>query len=161
MNVLSSLLKQLLRRFGQSPWPKDLFQTLRAKSSDPCNTLDPRDVISFIFQCAEEFSKVFFIFDALDECEDLNARWKVLSFINTAAQMEPRVRVLLTSRPHLPANDGLSSADIVSVYAHPDDIEAYIRATIEYKRYKPTLQEEIVRTLLSKADGLYYILKNC
>lgn len=104
--------------------------------------------------CAEQFSCVYLIFDALDECED-PARTKFLTFIVTAAKMEHRLRILFTSRPQLIINESLNVTETIVIHAQQADIEAYIRASIEYKSYKPSLQEEIVRKLLARADGLY------
>lgn len=154
-NVLSSLLKQLLRQIGSKAWPKELFQRLQSKSSDAyTSTLNSREVVRLMQHCAEQFSCVYLIFDALDECED-PARTKFLTFIVTAAKMEHRLRILFTSRPQLIINESLNVTDTIVIHAQQADIEAYIRASIEYKSYKPSLQEEIVRKLLARADGLY------
>ena len=154
-----SLLKQLLHCLGPKRWPKPLFQKLSTKVSDIRNALDGRQVMKFIFHCARQFSKVFFIFDALDECEDTSSRNKLIDFINTATQLEPCIRILFTSRPQLPANSFGSHSSIV-VRALDADIEIYTRATIKYKSYSSVLQEEIVSKIVSNSGGLYIPINN-
>jgi hypothetical protein len=158
-NVLLSLLKQLLRCLGPSQWPPRLFQKLSKKVSDVSNTLDSSEVTKYIIHCARQFPKVFFIFDALDECEDLSSRSKLIDFMNTATQLESRIRILFTSRPQLPTTDCSNQGTIV-IRSLKTDVETYIRANIKYKRYPTVLQDEIVTKIVASSDGLYFPSEN-
>ena len=153
-NVLLSLLKQLLHCLGPRDWPKPLFQQLSTKVSSVSNTLDGRQVTKLIFHCARQFPKAFLIFDALDECEDIPSRTKLIDFINTATQLEPMIRILFTSRPQIP-EDSFERHGTIVVRSHETDIEAYARATIKHKRYSSVLQDEIVSKIVAGSDGLY------
>jgi len=150
-NVFLSLLKQLLRQLGPSDWPSDLFQKLSQTRSD-VSVLNIREVSKFVLDCASQFSDVFFIFDALDECEDPRARKKLIDFINTATQLNPRVKILFTSRTNLPGSDFVSHKSIL-IKAHATDIEGYVRANLEHKRYSDELRDEIVSKIIARSDG--------
>jgi hypothetical protein len=113
-----------------------------------------RDVLRYLFLCANQFSRVFFIFDALDECEDQASRWKLLDFLKAARELGPKAKILVTSRSQLPAHEPLRCAEAISVVAHDSDLELFIRTGIEHKCYNPAMQQEIVSKLLSKADGM-------
>jgi hypothetical protein len=149
-NVLFSLLKQLLQSLRWNHWPTALFSKFPTKATD-FNALDERDLMKSILHCARQFPKVYFVFDALDECEDIHSRSKIIDFMYTVTQMEPRVRILVTSRPHLP----FMCQSSILVQSNRADIEAYIRANISHKRYSSDLQDEIVSKILAKSDGLY------
>jgi hypothetical protein len=153
-NVVLSLLKQLLHCLAPKRWPKPLFEMVSKNASDIRNSLDGRQVLTFIFHCARQFSKVFFIFDALDECEDVPSRSKLIDFINTATQLEPCIRILLTSRPQLPANS-FGNHSAILVRALDRDIETYTRASIKHKSYSSVLQDEIVNKIVASSGGLY------
>jgi hypothetical protein len=151
MNVFHCLLKQLLHCLGSRPWPGEVLERLKTKRSESIGT---RDILRFLFLCANQFSRVFFIFDALDECEDQAARWKLLDFLKAARELGPKVKTLITSRPQLPAHEPLRSAESISIVAHDSDLELFIRTGIEHKCYKPAMQQEIVSKLVSNADGM-------
>jgi hypothetical protein len=154
-NVLCSLLMQTLRSIENKSWPEDLFQKLHAKCTNPCNILDVQDVIKLIVDLTQEIPSMFFIFDALDECNDLATRRKLMNFMTTITTHQPQVKFLVTSRLQLPTYHGLSSAEVITIYAHDSDLEVFIRAKIEHKCYDPSLENEIVAKILNRADGLY------
>lgn len=148
-NVLFSLLKQLLQCLGKHDWPQTLFHKLPTQPTN-VNALDERDVTKLIIQCAKKFSTVYFVFDALDECEDLTSRRKIIDFMYTVTQMVPGVRILYTSRPQLPC---ISQSSLI-VHSNKMDIETYIRANISHKHFTSELQDEIVSKVLINSDGL-------
>jgi hypothetical protein len=154
INVCRCLLKQLLHSLGSKPWPGELLERFKTERSESCITTGTRDILRYLFLCANQFSKVFFIFDALDECEDQASRWKVLDFLKAARELGPKVKILVTSRPQLPAHEPLRSAEVISIAAHDSDLELFIRTGIEHKCYRPSMRQEIVSKLLSEADGM-------
>lgn len=154
-NVLSCLLKQLLRRFEPHAWPNEIFESLRAEFSDAHNmcTLTIRELTDHIFICAKHFSKVFIVIDALDECENPNEGWKLMRFLIAATQLE-HVRLLITSRPQLSIDNALKSVSTILISGQKSDIETYIRSNIEYRRWRKELREEVVSNLVFSAEGL-------
>ena len=156
VNIFSSLLRQLLGCFGPNPWPTDIQKSLN-RSCDSRRALDIRELVSLIHRCSKHFEVVFLVFDALDECDDLILRWKVIDFIDSSLRSEQNFRVLLTSRPQLSLNDRLGCSITVDIIAHAADIEKFIRDHLQYvgRRFSTSLKEEIVNTLVGKADGMY------
>ena len=162
--MFASLLRQLLRSFGQEPWPSDVFQSLR-ETCDGEGALNVRDLIALFFRCSESFTTTYIILDALDECADSGLRWKVTNFCEEALKTGSRHRVLVTSRPHL-SMELMTEATILHIEATPADLEGYIRETLRHTgcRFSAALRDEITASLLRLADGWYcpiqYILKS-
>src|SRR5947207_8412548 len=111
--------------------------------SSVSNTLKSRQVTKFIFQSVKQFPKIYLIFDALDECEDISSQSKLIDFINTATQLEPVIRILFTSHPQL-SNSSFESHNTIVVRSYDTDIETFARVMIKYKHYSSLLQNEIV-----------------
>lgn len=79
---------------------------------------------------SKQFSRVFLIFDALDECDQKSQRREILSFFHRLEKHG--VSMLLISRPH-PEDIQISpeKAAKIEISAHADDIRAYIGKVIE------------------------------
>ena len=114
-----------------------------------------RDLTRLLFLAVEQFSSVFFIFDALDECEDRAVRWKLLDFIQTA-QSKPAIKIFISSRHQLSSKNLLGVT--LAIRAHNEDIEAYVRERIECKHLPNELQREVIAQVVARADGMYFHL---
>jgi hypothetical protein len=114
-----------------------------------------RDLIGLLLLSVEQFSSTFFVFDALDECEDPTVRWKLLTFIQMA-QHKPGVKIFISSRHQLSSKTafGISSP----IRAHNEDIEAFVRERLECKHFPDELQREAVSKVVARADGMYFSL---
>lgn len=151
ISVLSNLLKQLLCALGQNDWPEGVSTKLQAMSLDRGSILNVRDLIELVFLAVEQFSSTFFVFDALDECEDPTVRWKLLTFIQTA-ERKPGIKIFISRRHQLSGKDSFGVT--LPIRAHNEDIEAYVREKLECKQLPNELQREVIARVVDKADGM-------
>lgn len=152
-SVFINLLKQLVDCFGEQPLPEELAQRLDKARANPASTMDTRNVTQLILLCAQHFSKTFLIFDAIDECEDSTARWKLLSFLTMLSQSRGHIKGLVTCRPYI-SIPSLNSDNVVHIQAHKSDLEAYVWEKTEHTGYTDELRNDIVVKIVENADGL-------
>lgn len=152
--VLANLLKQLLQLFKPN-LPNELKRDLNALQANIGSYQDnATDYIQLILRAANYFPTVFFIFDALDECEKNGLRWELLDCINALQNGGTNVKILITSRPHISLERLSSPPESIAIRANISDIECYIRAKLDlYHRMSAGLKEEIVKRLTSTAEG--------
>lgn len=156
LRITSNLLKQLLvrERFVPSEL-KLLYKKWLTDNSRP----DSQSIRNIFLDALNRYVSVYVIVDALDECrfdyqDDIFNI--VRQFINSG------VRVLVTSRPHLPILDRfIDSASIREIVAHEDDISMFLKWKLEqiYNITAP-LKEKIHVKLCSIARGMYSPFKN-
>ena len=92
-----------------------------------------------------------------DECPEIN-RANFLYFIG---QLEPLVRVFLTSRPNVDLQAQFASAIRIDISASDSDIKAYLEHKINrnnrisvFTGKDTKLKEDIIQNLSQKADGM-------
>jgi len=148
--MLSALLKQLLNVLNPQDWPTEIVERLHGAR---VNNMNIENISRLILLCAQRFPKIYLLFDAVDECEAPNSRWKLLQFINKVLR-ELTIKVYITSRPCVSLISNRTRAVVFSVEAQSADIEIYIRSKIQHQHYAPSLENEIVAKLVSQADGM-------
>jgi len=115
---------------------------------------------------AESFKEVFIVLDALDECPKPQ-RPEIISFVSEVIAKMQCAKVFITSRREgdiLQAFEGKTSTIQIEAKNIAADIELYVRDEVAELRKgrhgkrlyltSDKLQEEIIRTLMSKADGM-------
>ena len=157
--LLGSILKQLcLLRSSLPEGVEDLYNALdKERSKSPSWS----ELSTLLLPVASEFEKSFLVVDGLDECEDMEKFSRFL--IDVGASKSARLKVFVTSRPenrlvkvfrHVPTiTITSSSADDVKLY-----IESEIGKIIQNEKLllgEPRLKDEIIESLVSKADGMY------
>lgn len=152
LNVLSSLLHQLVRQIPQLP--KDI-EAMYDRYKKP--TVD--ELYSAIIELADSFSRVFFIFDALDECNQEKQREELLPILHRMG--EDGINVFLTSRPHPEdIQDYLSDCTKIELSANEQDIQSYIEERINRNpRAKRLVQrgnfkDRVISGLIDSAQGM-------
>jgi hypothetical protein len=157
-DILANLVKQLCRSFDPSPVPKDLKSMLQDIGQKfRAHQIAPKDYVDFILRCAKYFPSVFILFDALDEC-DLGPRWKLLNSIKDIHHGGKNIKILITSRDHITLEHGFASHLSFDIKAHHSDLESFVRAKLEFDTHiqvPAKFKSQIVKELLSKADGTY------
>jgi hypothetical protein len=136
------------------------------ESLHPDNQLEAKpkaqDILMVLRKMVCEFDNVRLVVDALDECGD-NTRL-VAKQLKELVDCESRnLSLALLSRDEVDIRDvfGPPFSAHIEIAAHVEDVEQYVRTEIE-KRTKertlqvrhPALKEDIVRTLVEKADGM-------
>ena len=154
VNLVASLLKQLLQaRQGVPEDLKSLYELYYQHQTRP--TLDE---VSSIFQSEiRNYSRVFLIIDALDECPDDDRR-VVLSRLR-AMQAASSANVMITSRPVPKVTDAFLQDITIEIRASDEDVRRYI----EGQMIRMTgciarnvwLQETIKNSITKTVDGMF------
>lgn len=124
--VLASLVKQLLGQLPQIPTGiQDLHERLRGGQKRP----NFEDLFGTLRAILTKFSRIFLVFDALDECDQENQRKDLLPLFHRLVGLG--INVFLTSRPHPEDIQlSLSNAEKVQISAKKEDIAIYVEQTI-------------------------------
>ncbi len=160
-NMIRSLITQLSLRCTGTPGALAvLFSSCMDGERQPTSDA----LLTTLRQMIGEFSEVFVILDALDECKE---RQELLEDINEIAGWKSeKLHILATSRREKDIEESLSlfvsDERKVCFQNEPvnDDIRAYIQKRLQtdqnLKRWrnKPEVQQEIETKLMDKADGM-------
>lgn len=124
--VLASLVKQLLGQLPQIPTGiQDLHERLRGGQKRPSF----EDLFGTLRAILTKFSRIFLVFDALDECDQENQRKDLLPLFHRLVGLG--INVFLTSRPHPEDIQlSLSNAEKVMILAKKEDIAIYVEQSI-------------------------------
>lgn len=155
MNLLGSLLQQLVGRHGI---PDEVFSLYKSHQSR--NTTPRLSEISTLLRSVlSTFSRTFIIIDALDECSTENDTKTLL--LEEIRNLQPNVSLLVTSRPMENLQDELTVSGSLQIGADDQDISSYISSRIQKEhRLKlhvlsdPNLQNIIVQTIVEGAKGM-------
>jgi hypothetical protein len=165
--LLSSIARQLLE---QRP---DLLPTVKAfqrkhRNSNICPTL--KDHSELLSSMVRQFSRVFVMVDALDECAKVDSERNTNrhSFVNELRQSQSStdrfLHLLITSRPLPEIEQDLEGAAKLEIRASNDDITAYVNWKISdsgmltlYTNEDSTLKKEINDSLLKKCHDMYVL----
>lgn len=118
----------------------------------------------------EDFSEVYVIFDALDECPE-RQRSGILEFITSVVTTRTlcRVKIFVTSRREMDIAKAFEDKKIPTIRVQAEnvatDIETFVRSRVETLRRgehgktlyvtSPKVTQKLIRTLALKADGMY------
>jgi hypothetical protein len=139
--LLAAVWRQLLLNRDISSDTKELYQQHHQKGTAP----SLEEVANVLSSSLKEFSKVFIIVDAIDEYPEL--QWEIL--LQHLAAIGSNMNLMVTSRPHVPADPSLLSVETLEIEATPEDIHTYVEAQINLPRLRkhvqnqPKLQEDI------------------
>jgi len=156
-DILGSLVKQLVHRRGNpSKGLTDLYSQHRERRTRPTYL----ELAKLLETEVREFSKVFVVIDALDECPVQNdTRTKILKEVSKLST----VRVMMTGRPHVTAVmlSSFGEACDVPIRARDEDIDKYTKERIHLNENlsrhclrSEGLEETIRQTVVSKAGGM-------
>lgn len=132
----------------------------------PDNQLETKpkaqDLLIVLKKMVCEFDDVRIVVDAIDECGD-NTRSMAKRLMELASCESENLSLALLSRDEVDIRDVFAppfSAHI-EIAAHVEDVEQYVRSEIEKRTQEkrlrirgPALKEDIVRTLVGKANGM-------
>ncbi|GKU10651.1 unnamed protein product [Fusarium langsethiae] len=156
-DILSSLLRQLAQ--ARSPLPRsiqDLYECHGKYRTHP--TLE--QISEALFSVAEEYSKVYIIIDALDECNASdNTRATVLKEV-FRLQKHIAASIFATSRPNKEVSNFFSGSLTLNITATDDDIRRYLDKQISLKEsliIDDPLKFEIEDKIVTIADGMFLL----
>ena len=125
------------------------YKTSTMEASRP----DYSTFIRLFTSVAIQFSKVYILFDAFDECRSEH-QWKIVSLISQFTLSH--FKIFITSRPHLGLLEELSVNGItLKISASNGDIQKYLSERLETQRHlSKSLKTKIVGKLSRGADGM-------
>ncbi|OPB36873.1 hypothetical protein A0O28_0059530 [Trichoderma guizhouense] len=153
--ILSSFLMQLIGQIQTLPTTiVELYENKgkgRGNDTGPDTSVLMREIDALL----RKFKQSFVVLDAMDEC--------IESFQNEALEIVNHLqnigaRILITSRQTDPEKT-FSGWIPVEIKAHTEDIRLLIDDNLTRGRYKVMqnneLKEEVIETIVSKADGMF------
>jgi len=164
--ILAGLIKQLVFRQTDShvnatlsPHVMEMYDKMHHQGKRPAMS----DLQELFISIAAEFSEVFLIFDALDECNE-DERNVLLPFVMRlplARKGDVRFRIMVTGRPYCAdMQRAFADAAALELAVIPDngDIELAVKEKLEAakksQRIPAQLELDIVTKVLEKADGM-------
>ncbi|KAL9014436.1 MAG: hypothetical protein Q9173_000918 [Seirophora scorigena] len=155
VELLYSVIRQLAEQTSPLPPKLKAFhnQNTRARRHPTDN-----ERISLLRSICLLFQTTYLFIDALDVCPEVS-RDKILDLIK---QMEPFVRIFVTSRLHLDLQAKFANMRRIDIRANQSDIEEYLEAEINTSSRLskiiatfPDLKHEIKSTVSTKAAGMF------
>jgi hypothetical protein len=140
VNLLGSVWRQLaLKKGAISDLASKLYKKHTAEQSRPT----VNELVTYIDQELQNFSRAYMVVDALDECK----RDMMASLVLALRSVSEKCHLLFTSRPLLIIEELLDGFSRLDINADTEDMEAYI-----YGRMYPGSQ--IVNLINSRPDSI-------
>ena len=160
--IIASLLRQLIEKAGHTPQIiSDFYASLPSDRKN--NSLDVDQCLAFMQTVCKEFTRVFLVFDALDECSTYDANDGELrsNMISTIQKLSAFATIFITSRPHLRPTQEVLKCVPVDIQAADSDIRAYLKARIAglqvlriFVDQDPALRDNISDIICHRAQGM-------
>ena len=166
--ILRSLLRQVIESIGEVP--QSIQQSYDAlPPSNEENSMDEDQCITLLENLIKnEPRDAYFIFDALDECPDIDhnsneARSRITSAMKRLAIVG---RLFITARPHVHPVTVIPDCHRLEIRATDPDMRCYIDGRIkEHQRLlrlvgsDPHLADRLNETLCRKANGMFLLTR--
>ncbi|KAI9148802.1 hypothetical protein HJFPF1_10844 [Paramyrothecium foliicola] len=159
--MLASLLRQLAGNLNPLP-------TMLTKSYDfhERNSTRPLDTELYeLLRCViAEFKRIFFIFDALDECSMHDAVRKRLLDCLFKLQLDFGINLLATSRNHgeIATRFMEHNATILPIRAQDEDLKYFLEDQISahgLEQLDDDLRHMVVKEIINASDGMFLLAK--
>ncbi len=164
--ILRSLLRQVIESIGEIPQSiQHLYDALPPDKKE--NLINEDQCTSLLeYLIGNEPRDTFLIFDALDECPDIDhdsneVRSRIASAMKRLAIVG---RLFITARPHVHPATVIPDCHRLEIRATDPDMRCYINARIkEHKRLlrlvgpDPELANRLNETLCRKANGMFLL----
>jgi protease II len=153
-HVLSSLTKQLISQASTQPLPEKLENFHKDQK-----TPNSGELYDILLDVTKFFTRTFFIFDALDECDQSSQRKELLPLFHRMGGNG--MKLFLTSREH-PEDVQISFEKIskMKLWAKDEDVATYIEQKIsEYPQAESLVSQgnyrkKIISELTDCAKGM-------
>ncbi|KAF8207260.1 ankyrin repeat-containing domain protein [Mycena galopus ATCC 62051] len=159
-NLLASLWKQLAVDKPVPAATHELHGYHRKRGTNPALN----DILQILHSITTEYSKIYFVVDALDEYPELK-RDVLFEHLSKVVEVAS-VNLLLTSRPHITLHPYFPDAATLDIRANEDDlhqvVDEYIyksRNLSKHIRAHPELQEEIRTKIVNESNGMFLVPK--
>jgi NACHT domain len=154
-NFATRLLKQIAMQMN--PLPQEIFDFYEShkRMGLPSSSAGFSKIFQLLCPC---FRSLFVIIDALDEVKNQTDRKEILQVLKILESAGSSI--LVTSRPHLrDVNNALQHAKWIDIKAREEDIQAYLRRTLEdddrlHDLVDDALRASILRKVSEGAGGM-------
>jgi hypothetical protein len=163
VNMMKSMVKQLASCRPDMPQSLENIRRFHDDLVEP----SLKDLESALWATSQDFSDVFLVIDALDECPEDGAknqgeRGNLLKLIRDIRGWgQPSLHLFLTSRDKYDVNTGLQplSPLILDLAEHKTrvemDMEVFIETILEPKPWPRERKDRVRDTLIQKSEGMY------
>ncbi|KIW12092.1 hypothetical protein PV08_09366 [Exophiala spinifera] len=167
IDIVSSIMRQLfLYRPGRSDAVKDLFN----KHQGPEKRPSWDDLERTLESVLQGFCTVFFVVDALDECENAHEEGRkpwglvfgLLFRLQETLKSQVKIRILATFRPFVLIDGVPENHKRHRIEASDHDLETFCRAIVPSIRCiakKPELQLKVIQEVRESAQGMFLLAK--
>ncbi|KAJ2984763.1 hypothetical protein NUW58_g5891 [Xylaria curta] len=159
-HLLASLLKQLACTLPVVPGPVELlYRKHKGRQAGPTT----EELCKALYSVAAEFSRVFMVIDALDECQTQdNCRSRFISeLLNICTKHD--VNILATARPIPEITSRFEDSVVKPIRAVDDDIIKYLDGNLSCiggpVSRDTTLQAEVKEGIVQCVDGMFLLAK--
>ena len=154
-NMIGSLLKQIIQHTKElNEDTRKLYANGQQKGARP----ELNELTRIVIKQAQNFSDVFLVVDALDECSELEMRRSKL--LNEIEKLPSNVRMLFTSRHFHKLHERFKNVPHIDIRATNEDIKRYVAARFDTemclagRAISNTLKDEIIDTVVAKSQGM-------
>jgi Cdc6-like AAA superfamily ATPase len=155
-HLIAGVLKQIVQVRRALPESlKILYETYKPERTRP--TL--HDILGILYSIVSEYSRLFVIIDALDECQiSENCRNLFLDEL-FKLQKKALLNLCVTSRDIPEIKERFTDCTVLRIHADKYDVRRYLASHISgldpFIARIPGLQEKIFSRIISAADGVY------
>jgi hypothetical protein len=144
--VIGSLCKQLLESMTNIPHSvKEIYN--RQSTKGRC---DLASVKSIFLNACSEYSQVYLLLDALDECEEKTFRKEIINFLNLL-KTRSDLRIFATSRYHpIDIQNAFSQNLQLKIEANDSDLRCYVSSIIENDMMADMIDEEFKEQIIDR-----------
>jgi hypothetical protein len=154
--LLAALWRQLVLGKDIGSIVENSYKQHREKGSVP----PLQEVASILSSSLQEFLQVFIVIDAIDEYPE-DQRFillKHLAHLTEQKGLSLSVKVMVTSRPHIPAGSTLPNVETLEIGAMPEDIQKFVNTQIDsssrlsnHVQRQPQLRADILSKISSES----------
>jgi hypothetical protein len=159
-NIARSLCRQILCQLDIIPASLEAAYR-RFKEGNMSAQPDINFFFSLLADCVGQYSSVFLMLDAFDECSDSQIP-TILKLLQKL--LECQLRIFVTGRPHIldsphireddESQQWLRERSTLVIIASPSDIAIYLKGKLDRtKRIEETIKRKILSIVSTKADG--------
>ena len=145
-NVIACILRQLLQHKALPQEMDEAYNKWIERGQR--NRPDGDFFADLVVQCSKEFSAVFIVLDAFDECSDEERD----TLVNYLQQFQKAgFKIYITSRLHL--RDGLiesfgMAGGTIEIKADPADVEKHVKESLKNRLISNALKDEILKVIM-------------
>lgn len=159
---LRSLISQVVNQLEEVPgFILEAYSKRFGPKYDPKDPKSETKSLKTLLQAAVKcFSCVYFVLDALDECDVVGTQDLILTI---RSLQNTRIKLFTTSRFKPEVEERFESKQSIEIRGSDADIESYARGRVKELprcvKASPTLQEEVIQAIVASARGMFLLSK--